>query len=440
MTIAPHDTDTETAGELGSEGVDGPGLDIRIAGEDDGASWHRAMMTGFLMPWMGPEHSAAWWQRNFDSGRLLGAWDGPRCVATFRAIPTRLTVPGGAELTADLVAGVTVTSTHRHRGLLTAMMERGLTAARERGAAFALLNAAEHGIYGRYGFGPATRASGWSIDLPRSGGLSPQIGQLAVGARIELITLDELAHIGPALHERVRTQRHGAISRPPLRWRYDSFSAAWSGLPGLPPFVAVHRERDGLVTAVLTYRLEHNGILDGEPDITLTVVDHLAATPAAAGALWRHAFDIPWVRRLTVPHAAPDDPLPLALVNPRAAKLAGDGSKDLWLRLLDAPRAFAARTYDVPAATVLQVHDPLGHVTGCWRLATADDGTGTLTATTAEPELEMNADALASVYLGGVTVPQLLAAGRIRQLRDGAAARAGLQLRTALDPWCPDTF
>ncbi|MEU4686541.1 GNAT family N-acetyltransferase [Streptomyces xinghaiensis] len=93
----------------------------------------------------GAEPSADWWRRHHQPGRFLGAWDGERCVGTFRSIPMELTVPGGAVLPADGIADVTVTSTHRRRGLLTRMMRHDLALARERGDVFALLTAAEYG-------------------------------------------------------------------------------------------------------------------------------------------------------------------------------------------------------------------------------------------------------------------------------------------------------
>lgn len=49
------------------------------------------------------------------------------------------------------------------------MMERDLAAAKERGDVVATLIAAEYRIYGRYGFGPATSATQWEIDVTRAG-------------------------------------------------------------------------------------------------------------------------------------------------------------------------------------------------------------------------------------------------------------------------------
>ncbi|MDL4776910.1 GNAT family N-acetyltransferase [Actinomadura xylanilytica] len=412
-----------------------PDIEIRIAGERESAAWVNALRTAFLSPPVAPEDAAAWWRHRADPGRLLGAWEGDRCVGVLRGVPLELTVPGGAALPADGIAHIAVLSTHRRRGILTRMLETGLARARDRGDALAALCSSEHRIYGRFGFGHAARSSGLTIDVPRSGGLRPGIGQTP--GRVDLADLADLAEIGPALHDRVRAARHGAVSRPPRHWLYATGEAVDAGHTFTPPFVAVHRDPAGRATGVMTYRTQVRWS-GGDPDGTLTVDDVLATGPGAAAALWRHALQADWVRTVTVRNLAPDDPLPLWLRNPRAAEWTGDQAEDMWLRVLDAPRAFAARTYDVPGRTVLDVADPQGHVAGRWLLDTAADGTGALTPTTADPDLALDASALAALYLGGRTVPRLAAAGLVEELRPGAAARAGLQLRTALAPWTPD--
>ena len=76
---------------------------------------------------------------------------------------------GGGAVPADAISNVTVSPTHRRRGLLTRMMAEDLTAAKDRGDVVATLIAAEYPIYGRYGFGPAAWTTEWEIDVPRAG-------------------------------------------------------------------------------------------------------------------------------------------------------------------------------------------------------------------------------------------------------------------------------
>ena len=47
---------------------------------------------------------------------------------------------------------------------------------------------------------------------------------------------------------------------------------------------------------------------------------------------------------------------------------------------------------------------------------------------------------LASLWLGDVSVPRLVALGKVREERAGAALVADALLRTSRRPWCPDMF
>ncbi|MFD6726512.1 GNAT family N-acetyltransferase, partial [Streptomyces sp. NPDC060131] len=131
-------------------------IDVRPITEAEFPDWNRALNTGFLRPPAVAEEQLEARRNEFVPGRSLGAFDGDRCVATFRSFDQELTAVGGGLVRADAVSNVTVTATHRRRGLLTRMMAQDLAAAKERGDVVATLIAAEYRIYGRYGFGPAT--------------------------------------------------------------------------------------------------------------------------------------------------------------------------------------------------------------------------------------------------------------------------------------------
>src|SRR5207247_9489634 len=76
-----------------------------------------------------------------------------------------MTVPGGT-LPCGGVTRVSVLSTHRRQGLLTAMMRRQLDDMHERGEPLAALYASEAPIYGRFGYGLATYQA--SVEIERS--------------------------------------------------------------------------------------------------------------------------------------------------------------------------------------------------------------------------------------------------------------------------------
>src|SRR5207244_2012380 len=88
--------------------------------------------------------------------RVHAAWDGDRIVAGAGARPFSMSVSGGAVPTAGVTI-IGVQPTHRRRGVLTALMRAQLEDCRARGEPAAYLWASEGTIYGRYGYGLASR-------------------------------------------------------------------------------------------------------------------------------------------------------------------------------------------------------------------------------------------------------------------------------------------
>ncbi|MYS06611.1 GNAT family N-acetyltransferase, partial [Streptomyces sp. SID6041] len=167
-------------------------VDVRAVTESEFADWQRALRTGFLRPPVVTDEEVADRLANVDLARTTGAFDGGRVVATFRSFRQQVSTVGGGSLTADAITQVTVSPTHRRRGLLSRMMTADLAAAKERGDAIATLIAAEYPIYGRYGFGPASWAAEWSVDLRRAGLDPRRSGRPEDGGRIDLTDADEI--------------------------------------------------------------------------------------------------------------------------------------------------------------------------------------------------------------------------------------------------------
>ena len=173
---------------------------------------------------------------------------------------------------------------------------------------------------------------------------------------------------------------------------------------------------------------------DGFPDGEVRVRELVARTPAARAALWAFLLDLDLTSSLLWASAPADEPLPLMLVDADAAR--SERQADLWVRLVDLPRALAARSYDGDPDVVLDVSDPFcPWNAGRWRLAG-----GTCEAVEAQPDLALDVTALGAAYLGGVTLIELAAAGRVTELRPGALKRASDALRSDVAPWSPDGF
>ncbi|MFG2955972.1 GNAT family N-acetyltransferase [Streptomyces sp. NPDC048291] len=410
-------------------------VEVRPITEPDLADWNRALSTGFLQrPTLSPDQLAAR-RRQFVPGRLLGAFDGPRCVATFRSFDQELTAVGGAILPADAISNVTVTATHRRRGLLTRMMSQDLAAAKERGDVVATLIAAEYRIYGRYGFGPATTLTEWTVEVPRTG-LDPRWARPEDGARIDLVDGEDIRKVGPDLHERIRRSTPGAVSRSDLWWQLRTgavrFEEEWK-----EPYFAVYRSAAGEVEGIASYESDDNW-QGKQPYNTAEVHWLLGATPAAERALWHYLCSIDWITRVKSGWRSPDDLLPHYLPDPRAARVSNQADW-LWVRILDVVRALEARTYDRAGSLVLEVVDRQGLAGGRFRLDASPDG-ASCTPTTDTPDLALDIAELASVWLGDQSVARLHALGRVQEERMGAAREADALLRASGRPWCPDIF
>ncbi|MGW0627928.1 GNAT family N-acetyltransferase [Streptomyces sp. NPDC002758] len=411
-------------------------IDVHAVTEDEFADWLRAAKTGFLRePVVSPEQLAVR-REQFVFGRHLGAFDRGRCVATFCSFPQELTAVGGAAVPADAISSVTVSPTHRRRGLLTRMMTQDLAAAKERGDVVATLIAAEYPIYGRYGFGPATWTTEWTVDVPRTG-LDPRWSGPEDGGRIDLVDGEEVRGLGPELHERVRRAQPGAVSRDELWWRTNTgavrFEPNWT-----EPYYAVYRSASGEVEGLVSYESDDNW-RDKQPDNTADVNWLIASTPAAERALWHYLCSIDWITKVKSGWRGPDDLLPFFLPDLRAARLTAQ-SDWLWVRILDVVRALEARTYEGTGTLVLEVVDRLGLTGGRYRLEASPQGASCTQVTSGDADLTLDVAELATLWLGDESTARLATLGRVREVREGAARLADALLHTSGRPWCPDIF
>jgi predicted acetyltransferase len=173
---------------------------------------------------------------------------------------------------------------------------------------------------------------------------------------------------------------------------------------------------------------------DDGPAGEVGVRELVAATPEARAALWAYLLDQDLTRTVTWHLAPADEPLWLMLADPRAVRrTAWDG---LWVRIVDVAAALSARSYRTTADLVFEVTDAFcaGNA-GRYRLAD-----GTCAPTGAEPDIALDVSALGAAYLGGPTLRELAAAGRVQELRPGALDRASAAFRGGVAPWCAELF
>jgi predicted acetyltransferase len=112
----------------------------------------------------------------------------------------------------------------------------------------------------------------------------------------------------------------------------------------------------------------------------------------------------------------------------------------LHVRLVDVGAALETRTYQTPVDVVLAVEDTFcPWNSGRWRL-TGDPKGASCARTEDAADLALSVRELGSAYLGGVSLDALAAAGRIRELRQGALAEASLAFASTVAPWLPHGF
>jgi predicted acetyltransferase len=412
-------------------------VETRLITESEFPAWLRALATGFLRPPVFSDEEIADRLAHADFSRTHGAFDDGRCVATYRSFAQQLTAVGGAALPANAVTQVTVSPTHRRRGLLTRMITADLAEAKERGDVVSTLIAAEYPIYGRYGYGPAAWTTEWAIDVPRAG-LDPRWSGPDDGGRIDLVDATDIRKLGPELHQRLAAYQHGVVSRDERWWQLNTGQVSKTGHPWTEPYYAVYRSAAGEAEGFIAYHADDTWGDAKQPLNTASVHDMIALTPQAERALWHFICSVDWITTVKTSHRAPDDLLPLLLPDPRAAKILTQADF-LWVRILDVVRALQARTYTTAATLVLEVRDDAGLAGGRFRLDASPDG-AVCAPTAQSPDLTLDIRELGALFLGDESAVRLAALGRVDEGTPGAVAVADGLFRAPRRPWCPDVF
>ncbi|MFJ4929552.1 GNAT family N-acetyltransferase [Streptomyces sp. NPDC088736] len=406
--------------------------DLRVLRQPEWDAWYDNLVRAFGgVPESSEEREL--WSELTEYDRSLGIWEGERCVGTAGAFSFRVTVPGGASVPAAGITMVSVAATHRRRGLLTSMMRRQLDDIRSWGEPLAVLTASEPAIYGRFGYGIATYQHHAEIDTTRVR-LSVPPGTDDVGLRFAAPA--DVLDACESVYARVVPGRPGMLARRP-GWHRLTLLDPESERDGASPLQCVVAERDGEVVGYARYRIRPDHDHTGAK--ATVVLDELQALdPAADAALWRLLFDLDLTTTLRT-RGRPVDESWQHMVSDirRCAVRVRDA---LHVRLVDVDAALEARTYQAPVDVVFEVEDafcPWNE--GRWRLT--GDAKGASCVPTREPaDLALSVRELGAAYLGGVSLVSLAAAGRVRELRQGALAEASVAFSSAVAPWLPHGF
>jgi predicted acetyltransferase len=366
--------------------------------------------------------------RAFEPGQSVAAFDAEKIVGTSASLTLDISVPGKGSLPLGGIEKVTVSATHRRRGILTGMMRRQLDAYHERDIPLSALWPSESVIYGRFGYGISVSHEHREIDLRHTAfAHSP-----ALRGQMHFVSKDDAQKVFTPIHETACREYPAMISRNDVGWE-AAITDPDGMLVSAPAQFFAYYEVDGHPTGYVMYRIRHNSVA-GHDSNKVEVKELVANNDEATAALWRFCFDIDLASTLSAGHgASTDDGLSWMLSDPRRLKRSMyDG---LWLRLIDVPTALAARTYSEEGSLAIHVEDSFcDWNTGVWRIDGGPDG-ATCTATSDTPDISMSAADLAAIYMGGTKPSEIARSGRVVENVSGALGRADWMFATARKPW-----
>jgi predicted acetyltransferase len=398
-------------------------------------AWLQAEARGFHDGVEGADMIAAWVE-GLSYRRTTGVWDEKAAdaaapVATVSSWSAPLTVPGGRTVDAWAISAVTVSPTHRRRGIARNLLEAELRTAHSLGVPVAALTVSEATIYGRFGFAPSVMAADWTIATRRA----TWSGPVAHG-RLHFISIDELLDQAPALIERVRLSSPGQIEPWPLLFR-RLLGLLGDGKESKTLRVVRYDDVAGTPQGFALYRVTEN---DSEMfGHSLDVIFQTSATDDAYAGLWRFLFEMDLVGEVTAKLRSVDEAFAWQISDFRAARKTTQRDH-LWTRILDVEKALGARLYSAHGNIALEVTDPLGYAEGRFLLEIADDGRATVGPLLGDvpddaAHIALSVNELGALYLGGVSAVTLTRSGRITELREGSASAVDASFRSAITPW-----
>ena len=341
-----------------------------------------------------PDGLAAWRTLMTDDSSVIAS-DRGDVVGMSHHLDLLMTVPGGAVLPVAGITMVGVAPTHRRRGLLRGMYVDLHRRIADAGYPIAALTASEGGIYGRFGYGPATIEVELTVDRHRAHFRqdAPDPGGVRLVKPIE--HRDDFA----AIYERWRTHTPGGLVRPQALWDELLADRESDRRGGTEYFAMLHPDGYAL------YRVF------GDDPMFVRVAELTAATRDAHVALCRALLGLDLMETVVF-GTHPGDPLPYLLTDARQARVTHT-EDDLWLRIMDIPAALEARTYQCDLSTVIEVDDGFRSDGGRFTLEIRD-GHAQCTPTDTPADVHMDLDVLGSLYLGAHRASALATANRLR--------------------------
>ncbi|WP_438297551.1 GNAT family N-acetyltransferase [Streptomyces sp. HUAS TT7] len=420
-----------TSTELTARGLPPPAWEVQALPSTQWQEFYAAVLDAFHEN--EPEEATALWHSLAEPQRCLVVRDAGAIVGTAASFSFRMAVPGRHLVETAGVSMVSVQPTHRRRGVLSSLMRHQLDSLQSQGEPLAVLTASEAPIYGRFGYGVAARQLSLDIQSHRVS-LTPPV---ADGVTLTIEAPDKALAACEELYARQVPHRPGMLVR----------AAGWERLPLLDspgrdsaayPLKCVVARVDGEIAGYARYTVAIDWSPQNTAQGSVRVRDIEAAEPRVYAALWRFLLETDLTSRVIAPNRPVDDAL-LHMVSD-VRHCAPTVLDSLYVRVVDAPVALAARSYATPFDLVLELEDAQAPWNrGRWRLTGGQAG-AVCTRTDAMPDLSLDAATLGAAYLGGTTLTELAAAGRVGAHRPEALATATAAFTSPVAPWLPHSF
>ncbi|MCR6711500.1 MAG: GNAT family N-acetyltransferase [Demequina sp.] len=327
-------------------------------------------------------------------------------VAVHSSHPYEMRVPGGGTVATSGLTWVGVHSGHRRRGLLTRMIDDHFARALARGEVVSTLYAAETAIYQRFGYGLACQSYFYG------GGRGPELREIpgSDDLRLELVSADVDKHsqiVRDVLARVKRPGAHATIGDPLMRDLFIDPELWREGAEQLR-FAWVSDAEGPAAFAIFARKL---GWTNGAPDGEFGMWTWAAATGAAERRLLSVVLDLDLVAKVKMRNIPADGPFVTLLKDIRSAQFTV--RDNIWVRLLDVPKALAARSYGADADVTVEITDKqLPDNAGVWRFAIAG-GEASVTRAEGPAQVTIPTQELGAAYLGGVTLASLADAGLV---------------------------
>jgi predicted acetyltransferase len=276
------------------------------------------------------------------------------------------------------------------------------------------LNTDVTGLYERFGFGVATTEWSATVPLRRA---TPLPGSDRRG-QVRLIEVTEAQGMLPEIFASLRQDRVGEVLRTSQWWEEHFADATRVGAP--MEFAVI--ERDGDVRGYVAF-------VRASAQSGLVVVELVVTDDGSSRELLEFVGD------LTDGGPIRLRAQPLDALDERAADR--EASPQLWLRVLDVPRALSLRRYAAASRTVLAMRDELLEANcGRFLLETHADGTASVTPSNDEAAIALDVGVLGRVFLGGSTFSELATSGEIVVGDASALASIDRAFATTRMPFC----